>query len=302
MKRSFLLFIAGMICGFILLAQLANEDSRHMKPAPVQGSTSQVYTAPELPKEMELFNEKVPLERIEIREALDRELIYNIHNQGHMLYIMKLSNRFFPIIEERLKAKGLPDDFKYLCVAESNLQNLVSKAGASGFWQFMKSTGPSYDLEINNSIDERYHVIKSTDAACDYLLAAYKRFGNWTAAAASYNCGMGGFSSQAAFQGTNNYYDLFLPDETNKYIFRILTFKHILTNAEALGFRLTESQKYSNLPTRSVTVKAPVGDLSQWARSQGSNYKMVRTLNPWIRGKTLAGRAGKEYTIILPAN
>lgn len=301
--RQVIIFVLGMIAGIFLISQLAfREDRRKAEENEAQFQTgTNVYKPPKVPAQMTLFGEKVPLERQDIREAFDRELIYNYYNQGHMLYIMKLADRYFPAIETTLKTNGVPDDFKYLCVAESNLQNLVSRVGASGFWQFMKETAPGYNLEVNENNDERYHVQKSTEAACKYLKAAHAKFGNWTAAAASYNCGMGGYNGAATFQKTMNYYDLLLPEETNKYIFRILAFKHILANASALGFQLSKDDLYGQYPTRTVSVTSSISNLVDWAASQGTNYKLVKKLNPWIRGSTLVVKPGKTYEVKLPA-
>lgn len=302
-SQKLITFVLGMLAGILLVAQFAFKDD-DKKTAEEKGNIANaatVYKAPKLPTQMTLFGEKVPLERQDIREAFDRELIYNNYNQGHMLYILKLADRYFPQIEATLKANGLPDDFKYLCVAESNLQNLVSKVGASGFWQFMKTTAPGYNLDVNESVDERYHVQKSTEAACKYLKTAYAKFGNWTAAAASYNCGMGGYNGQATFQKTMNYYDLLLPEETNKYIFRILAFKHIMSNAKEMGFELNKNDLYGNYPTKSVKVDKSITNLVQWAADNGTNYKMVKKLNPWIRGRTLVVKPGKTYEVKLPS-
>jgi membrane-bound lytic murein transglycosylase D len=207
----------------------------------------------------------------------------------------------FPEIEAELKANNMPDDFKYLCIAESNLQNLVSRVGASGFWQFMKGTAPGYELEVSETVDERYHVAKSTAAACAYLKTAYQRFGNWTAAAASYNCGMGGYNSRATFQKTNYYYDLVLPEETQRYIFRILAFKHLLNNADSLGFKLPEQDRYLPVKTRSVAVNRNLPNLDAFAKENGSSYKMLKLLNPWLRERSLKVKAGKTYQLLLPA-
>ena len=206
------------------------------------------------------------------------------------------------MIEERLKAHGIPDDFKYLCVAESNLQNLVSRVGASGFWQFMKTTAPGYKLEVRDDVDERYEAMKATDAASQYLKTAYAKFGNWTAAAASYNCGMGGYNGQATFQQTTNYYDLQLPDETNKYIFRILTFKHLMSNAEQFGFKVDDKNGYGVPPTKTVKVNSSIPNLATWAIANGTTYKMVKLLNPWLRSKSLTVAGGKSYEIKLPTD
>ena len=299
-------FFTGLIAGIIIIMLLAFTDKKTEKEKIVadrQTNETAIHNwfAPTLPDKMEFAGEAVPLESWEIRESLDREILYNYYWQNNMLYIMKLANRYFPMIEERLKAHNIPDDFKYLCIAESNLQNATSRAGAVGFWQFMKGTAPAYNIEISSTIDERYNVYKSTEAACQYLKQAYAKFGSWTAAAASYNCGMGGYNSHATFQGTKNYYDLLLPEETQRYIFRILAFKHLMSNAEKLGFRLEKEELYEPVRTRTVSVKQSISNLASFAKEHGTNYKMVRMLNPWIRGRSLSVKAGKTYNILLPA-
>src|SRR5688572_16803665 len=226
------LILAGSAAGIIIISLFAfREDKKQQVPGtPITGKNDQVYnwTSPPLPSKIDFAGEETPLHRWEVKEQLDREVLFNYYNQNNILYMLKLAGRYFPLIEERLKANGLPDDFKYLCIAESNLANAISRAGAVGFWQFMKGTAPGYNIEITDNVDERYHVAKSTDAACKYLLNAYSKFGSWTGAAASYNCGMGGYNNHSSFQGTTNYYDLLLPDETQRYIFRILAFKYLL--------------------------------------------------------------------------
>ncbi|MBL7700997.1 MAG: lytic transglycosylase domain-containing protein [Ferruginibacter sp.] len=291
-------FIAGII---VCLAGLSlfgfKEEPTVNKNTAAFGPTP----PPSIPAGMSFAGEAVPLERWDIREQLDRELIHNYYQPGNIYYMLKLSARHFPQIEAQLKANNIPDDFKYLCVAESNIQNLVSKVGATGFWQFMKGTAPGYNLEVSPSVDERYHVAKSTDAACAYLKSAYNKFGNWTAAAASYNCGMGGYNERSTFQGTTNYYDLVLHEETQRYIFRILAFKHLLGNADSLGFKLPASAGYEPLKTKKLQVTQSISNLSSFAVSNGTNYKILRWLNPWLRGKSLTVRPGKTYEIVLPA-
>ena len=299
--RSIIIFLSGALAATLLISQLSfkernrknndNKDSTNTKPS---------FYLPEVPQQMIFAGEKVPLERWEIREALDRELIYNYYTPGHISYIIKLAKRYFPVIEERLKANGVPDDFKYLCVAESNLQNIISRVGATGFWQFMKGTAPGYNLTVNDQVDDRYDALKSTDAACKYLKMAYAKFGNWTAAAASYNCGMGGYNNQAIFQKTYNYYDLNLPEETNKYIFRILAFKHLMSNAKKIGYTVDDNNGYQPFSTRDVTVTASIPNLAEWAISNGTTYKMLRILNPWLRSRSLTVAPGKTYIIKLP--
>jgi hypothetical protein len=252
---------------------------------------------------MSFAGEAVPLDRWDVRERFDRELLLNYYNPANVLFLVKMSNRYFPIISERLKAAGVPDDFKYLCVAESNLVGgAVSKSGAVGFWQFMNNTAPGYGLRTSSEVDDRHDIERSTDAACAYLKRAYAKYQSWTAAAASYNCGQGGYSSQAAFQGTTDYYNLYLPEETNRYIFRILTFKHLLQNATSLGFVVKEEERYPAIPVRTVSVSTSIPNLARFAQVNGTTYKMLRQLNPWIKGRSLTVRSGTTHIIKLPAS
>jgi membrane-bound lytic murein transglycosylase D len=295
MKRisGLLHFSAGAIITFLLISQFAFKDKSELKT---------YWTPPALPEQLSFANEPVPLDRWDVREKLDREVLLNYYSQGNIIYLLKLAKRNFPIISERLKANGVPDDFKYLCIAESNMQSwAVSKSGAVGYWQFMNGTAPGYGLEVSAQVDQRQDLQKATDAACKYLKQAYNRFGNWTAAAASYNCGMGGYGGQSSFQKTTNYYDLQLPEETNKYIFRILTFKHLMENAEELGYVVKDEEKYKPVDTRSFTVSSSIPDLAAFAIGQGTTYKMLRTLNPWIKGRSLTVSGGKTYELRLPA-
>lgn len=292
----------GMLLGATFVAGLAfNKDD---KDAPVEvmedGRLQYKWYATPLPKNLSFAGEKVPLDRWEVRDRLDRELLMNYYMHGSTLYVLKLSSRVFPTIERKLRENGLSDDFKYLCVAESSLQNPTSPAGAVGYWQFMKETGTRYGLEISDEIDERYNLEKSTDAACRYLKEAYAKFGNWTAAAASYNCGMGGFSNQSGFQMSGNYYDLLLPEETNRYVFRILALKYLLGNAAQFGYIVPPEDAYQPVPTRSMTLTESVPNLAQFAIDQGTNYKMLKLLNPWLRDRKLTIKPGKSYTIQLP--
>lgn len=255
---------------------------------------------PQLPSAIDFAGEKTPLDRWEVRERLDRELLVNSYLHGSTLYVLKLANRIFPVLEERLKANGVPEDFKYLCVAESSLQNLRSPAGALGYWQFLSSTGREYGLEITDQVDERYHLEKATDAACKYLKYAYERFGSWTAAAASYNCGLAGYDRFSTHQQSRNYYDLLLPEETNRYIFRILALKYILENPERMGFITTESDVYQPVPTREVKITQSIPSLVAFAKSQGTSYKILKTLNPWLRDHSLMVGAGESYRVLVP--
>lgn len=298
-KSSVVLNIGiGIFLGLVFALPLSFTEKKSSKNSEPEIK----YFAPALPAEFSFAGEKVPLQRWDVQERFDRELLFNFYNKANILFLMKLANRYFPIISERLKANGVPDDFKYLCVAESNLlSGARSSVGATGFWQFMNGTAPGYGLEVNSQVDFRHDIITSTDAACKYLKQAYAKFGNWTAAAASYNCGQGGYNGQATFQGTMNYYDLLLPEETNRYIFRILTFKHLMENADELGFVLKDEDKYGQVPYRTITVDSSIPNLAQFAKEQGTTYKMLRQMNPWLRDRSLTVRKGKTYTIKLPA-
>lgn len=297
--------ICTVICStglcLLLISQFAFRGNAEVTTLPSLESTHE-WQAPALPQQLSFAGEAVPLDRWDVKERLDRELLFNSYSHANIIYLMKLSNRYFSIISQRLKANDVPDDFKYLCIAESNLSaGAVSRVGATGFWQFMGGTAPGYGLTANSLVDERMDVEKSTDAACTYLRSAYAKFGTWTAAAAPYNCGMGGYNGQATFQRTMNYYDLHLPEETNRYLFRILAFKHILENAEALGFKVSNEELYSEIPFRTVTVTSSISNLAQWAIDNGTTYKILRLMNPWIRGKSLTVTGGKTYNIKLPA-
>jgi membrane-bound lytic murein transglycosylase D len=294
----------GVLLGVTFVAGLAFNKGDKDNPVEIMedGRLQYKWFSTPLPKSISFAGEKVPLDRWEVKERLDRELLVNYYMHGSTLYILKLSTRVFPTIERRLKENGLPDDFKYLCVAESSLQNPTSPAGAVGYWQFMKETATRYGLEVNEEIDERYNLEKSTDAACKYLKDAYAKFGNWTAAAASYNCGMGGFSNQSTFQMSGSYYDLLLPEETNRYVFRIIALKHLLGNATKFGYIVPPEDAYQPVPSRAVTLTESIPNLAQYAMDQGTNYKMLKLLNPWLRDRKLTIKPGKSYTIQMPVN
>ena len=259
-----------------------------------------VYALP-LPEYLEFAGERVPLEDPDIRERMDRELLVNTYWQSNGLLIFKRAHKYFPLIEPLLEKYGLPDDFKYLVVAESALQNNSSPAGASGFWHFMKDTGREYGLEINNYVDERYNLELATKVAAEYLKNSRERFGSWTMAAAAYNAGNGGISKQIDRQGgVNDYYDLLLNEETGRYIFRILAFKEILSNPKKYGFNFREKDLYTPVPTYNVIVDTPVTDFAAFARKFDISYKVLKLHNPWLRDTYLKNASGKEYVIQIP--
>ncbi|MCW5519714.1 lytic transglycosylase domain-containing protein [Aureitalea sp. L0-47] len=259
-----------------------------------------VYAIP-IPESMDFAGEPVPLDNPDIRERLDRELLVNTYWQSNGLLIMKRANKYFPIIEPMLEKYGLPDDFKYLAVAESALQNNRSPAGAAGFWHFLKGTGREYGLEVNDYVDERYNLELATEVAAEYLKRSKKKFGSWTMAAAAYNAGNGGIQKQVTRQkSTNNYYDLLLNDETSRYIFRILAFKEIMGNPEKYGFNFEEKDLYQPIPTYKVKVDTAITDLPDFAKQFGINYKILKIHNPWLRDTFLKNASGKEYFIEIP--
>jgi membrane-bound lytic murein transglycosylase D len=252
-----------------------------------------------IPKAPEFCGEPVPLSDYTIRESLEKELLVNTYWQSQTLLFFKRCNRWFPVIEPILKRNGIPEDFKYIAVVESGFTNVVSPAGATGFWQLVEPTAKNYGLEINDEIDERYNVEKSTEAACHFFKEAYERYHNWTLVAASYNLGMGGIDRQLEKQKATNYYDLFLNDETSRYVFRILAVKDILTRPKAYGFELRKKDLYPALPTYPIKIDSSITDLADFAIKEGTTYKILKLLNPWLRKNSLVNTNKKNYRILL---
>jgi membrane-bound lytic murein transglycosylase D len=254
-----------------------------------------------LPTSIDFAGEKTPLQVYDVRERMDRELLVNVNLNSSTILILKRANKFFPIIEPILAKYNVPDDFKYLAVIESSLFiNSVSKAGASGLWQFMPQTAREKGMEVSETVDERYHIEKSTEAACKYLLAAKSKFGSWTLAAASYNGGMAGIAKQLEAQQVSDYYDLLLVDETSRYVFRILALKEIMKNPTAYGFNIQPIDLYQKLPTKIIEIDSSISSLATFAKSQGINYKILKYHNPWLRDKKLDNVNGKKYQIEIP--
>jgi membrane-bound lytic murein transglycosylase D len=254
-----------------------------------------------LPDSVTFAGERMPLENFDTRESLEREIITTAYRHSSTILIIKRAGRYFPVIEKILKEYNVPDDFKYLAVAESDLSNMISPAGATGFWQIMPETGKEEGMEINTEIDERYHLERSTKFACEYFLRSYARYGNWTIAAASYNGGRNGIDDQIEIQGEKNYYDLLLTEETARYIFRVVAYKLILTDPAAYGFDIGEKELYPQDRYYEVKVDTAVTDFSDFARKFTTNYKMLKYLNPWLRKPYLTNKNGKAYIIKIPA-
>mgnify|MGYP003634974057 CR=1 FL=1 len=253
-----------------------------------------------IPENLTFANEKVPLQLVDVKEKMDRELLVNTYWQSNTLLYLKRANKYFPIIEPILKENGIPDDFKYLAVIESGLTPIVSPAGASGFWQIMKTTGKDYGLEINSEVDERYHVAKSTQVACKYLNEAYQKFGNWTLAAASYNMGMGGLNRQLTKQEVDSYYDLKLNTETGRYVYRIIVAKEILSTPNKYGFQYRENQLWNEVQTEPLVIDTSIANLALFAKDLGINYKILKEYNPWLRSNKITLKTVKSYTFDIP--
>lgn len=262
---------------------------------------SPTYSCIEVPKSISFCGIDIDLTRYDRRERMDRELMAFTYMHSTSLQIIKRANRYFPIIEPILKEQGVPDDFKYLMVIESNVNPLArSGAGAAGLWQFMSGTARDFDLEVNHHVDERYDVEKSTVAACKYLKQAYRKFGNWETVAASYNAGQGRISQQQDRQYVENALDLYLVEETSRYVYRILAAKMLLTNPKQFGFYLRSSDLYPPIPYRTIKVTEDIDDLARFAKGQGINFSLLKSMNPWLRGTSLPNHSGKEYLIRIP--
>ena len=285
-KRIASLIGVFAVSGFLIYASTNNDSSKNKTI--------------HFPAQIDFSGEKVPLSVYDVRERLDREILINENLHSSTILIMKRANKAFPVIEPILVKYNVPDDFKYLAVIESALVNAVSSAGARGIWQFMPETAREKGMEVSETVDERYHLEKSTEAACKYLLAAKAKFGSWTLAAASYNGGMAGITKQIDFQQVNNYYDLLLNDETSRYVFRILALKEIMKNPVLYGYNIQKEELYTNLPTRKIEVDSTVSNLSVFAKSQGINYKILKYHNPWLRDKKLDNPTKKKYEIEVP--
>ena len=258
-----------------------------------------VYALP-IPKTVDFAGEGVPLNLIDVKEKLDRELLVNTYWQSQTMLFIKRSNRWFPVIEKILAEQGVPEDLKYIALIESGFEQVVSPAGATGFWQLMKTAARENGLEISSGIDERYHIEKATVAACQYLKKAKEKFGSWTLAAASYNMGMAGLQKQLNRQKATNYYDLVLNDETSRYVFRILAAKTILSSPSKFGFTYLEEDLYQTLPYTDIVVDHTIPDLAEFAFENGINYKALKFLNPWLRDNFLPNDSHRSYSIKIP--
>ena len=270
MQRSLFYVLGAITFGILFSAAISSYPLSHS-----------VVVAPAIPAQMSLAGEDVPMDDFGVREALDREFIVNTYRHSGTILYLKKASRWFPVIEPILSEEGVPEDFKYLCVIESGLSQVVSPSGAAGFWQFMKKTAPEYGLEVSTTVDERYNVEKATKAACDYLKESYEMFGSWSLAAASYNMGRTGVTNRLDEQGVSNYWDLHLNSETARYVYRILAVKEVMENRWFFsGFEKVKEERYllfpKNIPILSTFIKCYLAPLPGIRKLCLSNYMVAR--------------------------
>lgn len=304
-KTNYLLLFSGT--GFLLMTALFLLSG---KDAPVENrvdnidpkfyTLSQINSIP-VPDRVDFCGETINLDRFDLRERFDREINTFAYLHATTLLYFKRANRYFPVIEPLLKKNGIPDDFKYLCLIESNLDiRALSPANAAGLWQFLESTGKDYGLEINSEVDERYHIEKATEAACRYFKNAFTRYGSWVNVAASYNAGMAKLSSALSVQQVNSALDLLLVSETSRYIFRITAIKQLFENPQLYGFVIRIEDLYPPVSTQRIAVTQTIDDIASFSKQYGLNYMLLKEFNPWLRDNKLTVKQGKIYEIAIP--
>jgi membrane-bound lytic murein transglycosylase D len=304
----------GISCLIILFAYIIFNESRTHTPVTMMSDDEVAVPqyamddSPlpaisfDVPENVTFAGEPMPLNLPDVKERLDKELQINTYFHSNTIFLIKRAKRWLPQIEEILKKNNIPEDFKYLPLIESNLMNVISPAEAVGYWQILKTSGKEFGLEITNEVDERYDPLKATEAACKYLNQAYRKFGSWTLVAASYNRGMGGVERAIENQGEKNYYDLFLNEETSRYVFRIVAIKEIIEHPARYGFKVNPKHLYQEEPLKYVEVDETIKDLVTFAKQNGTNYKLIKRHNPWLRDDRLTVKKGKRYRIAIPAS
>ena len=290
-----------MLMAFAIAANAWVKAEDEFAIGPFINGLHPISANPSVPMSVMIAGEQVMLDRIDMYERLDREMTQIIYGHSNLFLSIKRANRYFPIIIPILKKNGIPEDFAYLAVVESYLSTTArSYAGAVGMWQFMKGTAKQYGLIVNDEVDERYDPVKSTEAACRYLKAAYAKYGHWPTVAASYNAGMGRISKELDRQLAENSFDLYLNEETSRYVFRFIAMKLIIENPKKYGFFITKQQLYQPVKFTEVKVSGSVSDWSDWAKSHGISYMQLREMNPWIRTTKLTNREKRTYTVRIP--
>ena len=301
-KHFYFLGIAVLLLVFFQLfmysTDLKSEDKLHQEQFNMKYGIFAIVQ----PEDLNFAGEEIPIYSSEIWERIDKQLLKNTYWQSNTMLYFKKAHKYFPVIEPILKQYNIPDDFKYLAVIESGLDNAISPAGAAGFWQILKGTGREYGLEVNSAIDERYNLEKATVVACEYLQGAYNKFGNWTMAAASYNMGKNGARRKIKEQASNNYYNLYLNSETSQYVFRIIAIKEIMQNPRKYGFMFRDKDLYTMPNYKTIAVDSTIANLSDFAKSHNINYKLLKQFNPWLRAKSLPDKSRREYILKIPTD
>ncbi len=293
------------VAAFLTFALFASYTSSDEKPLALTNDSDthqlpQIIKPVNLNKYFDFAGEEVPMDNFDARERLDRELTENSYRHGKNMLNLKKARRYFPMIERILAENGVPDDFKYVAVAESDLSNAVSPAGARGFWQFMRPTAKDYGMEVSATVDERYNLEMATRAACKHILKLKKMMGSWTLAAAAYNVGQTRLKREVAAQRATTFYDLNLNKETSRYLFRLIAFKEIMKAPEDFGFNLG-TEGYLPLDDYAVVeVNKTIPNLGDFAQKYGTSYRMLKLYNPWLISTSLANKSGKQYFIKIP--
>ena len=298
-KSNLISFLCGGAACLTACISMGSDDVRRVAERdPVVASLT---VSPEIPETVPFCGQLVDITRYDRREAFDRELSSFTYFHSTTMLLIKRANRYFPVIEPILKANGIPDDFKYLAVIESSLDpRVTSPARAVGMWQLLEGTARDFGLVITPTVDERCHVAKATEAACRYLKQAYAKYGDWATVMASYNAGMNRISKELEHQMADSSFDLYLNEETSRYVFRILAMKVVMEHPFKYGFHLTAEQLYQPIECKEVEVSGPVDDWSKWAKSYGITYAQLREVNPWIRAKSLTNKLKKTYKVKIP--
>ncbi len=301
MKKLFLTTALVVVAVMTAWAQQLKIQPKAVGSNGTKSAVFNVTSSPGLPSSMTFCGEKIDLDREDMYERMDFEMIHLIYNRDRMLWCMKRANRYFPMLSSILKENGVPQDFLYLACTESLLdQNAFSVAKAAGMWQLLAGTARDMGLEVTAEVDERYDPEKSTQAACKYLKQAYRRFGHWPTVAASYNAGVGRITSELSSQQQESSFDLYLTAETSRYVFRIMGYKLFFLNPKRYGYRLYRRQLYQPYKYNTVEVSTAVSSWSSWAKQNNVTYAQLRELNPWIRAKKLTNAAGKTYKVKVP--
>ncbi len=313
MQRAALLYVSALVAIFtiILFVGAGHPDeivvAKQAADAAVVDEMADILDAPQrvrpprLKDHYSFAGEDVPVDDYDVRDRLDREIITNTFYHSSTQWILKHKARYFPTIERILREEGVPEDLKYIAVAESALKDFRSPAGAAGVWHFMPATGREYGLEVNGEVDERYHLEKSTRAAAKFMKQLHGQLDSWTLAAAAYNRGLGGVRSKKNAQLGETYYDLFLNEETSRYVFRIIALKDIIEDPKYYGFFL-DPEDYDTLPYTStpMTVTESISDLPAFAQKYGTSYRKLKVLNPWLKDTKLTISKGNSYVLEIP--